>query len=447
MPSRLTGIAWLLLVPLLLVKAQEEALLHINGCPVALNTFQYQYQQQTSESVASFLPQFIDYQLQVRYALDSGLDTLTSFRHQLAYYTGKLIESYSPSTTAEVYSRQQIQTHFARLNSPQWVKVRHITYPLSQHSSAAFCKEAMLFMQQLKALVASATSFEECKKFCSLALPATLVVEELPWKPLSVFLQEWIASVGPLKLGEISEPFLSPIGIHLIELMDVRCEMPNAIELKHTPMHPTLQQQTSSLQGLISGLTASNPDFSLRLQEIKEDLLVTSLLAASPRELSTPTESQLESFFAKNRDRYHWELPHYRGVVVHCKDKATYKRWKKLLKKISPTMWDKALVELTQWVQQPEIAFESGLFQIGQNSAIDKLVFKCGSYVPTSDYPYTFVLGEKLKRPDSYHDVTEVLLLDYKRATAGAWLEGLRRMYKVELDEEVLKTVNNSASN
>ena len=62
--------------------------------------------------------------------------------------------------------------------------------------------------------------------------------------------------------------------------------------------------------------------------------------------------------------------------------------------------------------------------------------------------PYTFVMGKKLKKgPESYEDVREAVVKDYLTVYEDAWLKDLKRKYKVEINQEVLKTVNNNGSN
>ena len=95
-----------------------------------------------------------------------------------------------------------------------------------------------------------------------------------------------------------------------------------------------------------------------------------------------------------------------------------------------------------------KVRMEAGVFQIGTNRYIDKLVFKCGSFQPEPDLPYTFVMGKKLKKgPESYEDVREAVVKDYLTVYEDAWLKDLKRKYKVEINQEVLKTVNNNGSN
>ena len=59
------------------------------------------------------------------------------------------------------------------------------------------------------------------------------------------------------------------------------------------------------------------------------------------------------------------------------------------------------------------------------------------------EYPYVNVVGEKMKRPKSYKDVRTSVLSDYQDQLEKEWVESLRRKYPVEINEDVLKTVNN----
>jgi peptidyl-prolyl cis-trans isomerase SurA len=153
----------------------------------------------------------------------------------------------------------------------------------------------------------------------------------------------------------------------------------------------------------------------------------------------------LEHFFIDHRKDYQWDYPHYQGAVFHCKNKKTAKAIKKHLKRYDYSLWEEALNELNP-VYAESYQMEYGLFQIGKNEYVDKLIFKCGSYESLSDYPYTFVMGKKLKAPESYNDVRDRVLKGYLESQENLWVDALKHKYKVELNEEVLKTVNNSGN-
>jgi peptidyl-prolyl cis-trans isomerase SurA len=70
-------------------------------------------------------------------------------------------------------------------------------------------------------------------------------------------------------------------------------------------------------------------------------------------------------------------------------------------------------------------------------------VFKKGDFEPLKSYPFTVVLGEKKKGPESYHEIIPQLIRDYQNHLDALWTERLRASAKVEINQEVLKTVNN----
>ncbi|MGL5272042.1 MAG: peptidylprolyl isomerase [Phocaeicola sp.] len=453
MPSRLTGIILLLLVPTLMVKAQEEVLLHINNSPITLSEFVYQYNKSTQTNIESFVTDFVDYKLQVHYALDKKIDTIASFRKQFDYYSQKLVDSYAPSNSNKIVGRQlESKTHSSYPNSKQWIKVASLTIPLLQSATGKETAEAMQLMQQIRRSCSDNISLVALSRSFSADISSKVGMHEFPWQPLTGFLQEWIDSFRNLQQGEISQPFISPIGIHIVQMVEISNTLP--IEFNSVLNAPKLStsitsssQSSLSLDSLCGEIAIKYPEFKLRLQEVKEALLVASLKESTYSEKNRWTEEKLEEFFSKSKSEYNWEYPHYKGVVVHCKDKRLYKKWKKLLRKLPSSRWEEALRELTSFSPNSEILFETGLFQIGANKYVDKLVFHCGTSDLNVDYPFTFVLGKKLKGPESYQDVKEQLIRDYQKASEKLWIEAIRQHYKVELKEEVLKTVNNSASN
>ena len=59
-----------------------------------------------------------------------------------------------------------------------------------------------------------------------------------------------------------------------------------------------------------------------------------------------------------------------------------------------------------------------------------------------NDYPIDAVFGKKLKRPDDYNDVRQQVIEDYQAYLEQTWVASLRKRYPVEINQEVLKTVN-----
>jgi peptidyl-prolyl cis-trans isomerase SurA len=71
------------------------------------------------------------------------------------------------------------------------------------------------------------------------------------------------------------------------------------------------------------------------------------------------------------------------------------------------------------------------------------MVFKQAAQAEVNpDYPIDAVFGKKVKRPDDYNDVRQQVVEDLQDYLEQEWVADLRRRYQVEVNKEVLKTVN-----
>jgi peptidyl-prolyl cis-trans isomerase SurA len=62
-----------------------------------------------------------------------------------------------------------------------------------------------------------------------------------------------------------------------------------------------------------------------------------------------------------------------------------------------------------------------------------------------SDYPYVDLIGKRLKKgPADYRDVREKLEKECLKGKKMAQMEAFMQKYAVEIDKEVLKTVNHA---
>ena len=266
----------------------------------------------------------------------------------------------------------------------------------------------------------------------------------LPWMPVNKNMQEWIDKLESLERNKISAPFYSPMGIHIVKWIDRRQGV--SFEEKREQLLNYLEKNGNCTWKELSAEQKEELEF--RVQELQDGLLAAYLSQKYQSGDEAWNEDDLERFFKQHKSDYAWELPHYRGAVIDCKDRKTASAIKKQLKKKPVSQWKDILHTLTGDDASSKVRMEAGVFQIGTNRYIDKLVFKCGSFQPEPDLPYTFVMGKKLKKgPESYEDVREAVVKDYLTVYEDAWLKDLKRKYKVEINQEVLKTVNNNGSN
>lgn len=400
MPRGLLGILIFLLVSVSVARAQGDiVLLRIGDTQVYKSEFEYYFNRSNCNTSQEFLEDFIAYKAKALYAKELGLDTFPDFINQKMYYLQSLEGLLGKKDPVGCQSSAA---------GEEWMELWHVTCPLEQHVPKADEIKAKSFMDSISSVLKDNVVGEG-------KIGKTL------WIPRHLLLPEWDKALAGLTQGEISKPFYSPIGLHIVCWKDKRID--------EKPLEKEMDSEEVSA-------------FNYNVKEVEDALLV---MALSMNRSVSYSEEELEEFFIRYREGYQWDYPHYRGAVFHCKNKKTAKAIKKHLKRYDFSSWEEALNGLN-FVYAESYRMEYGLFQIGKNKYVDKLIFKCGSFEPLSDYPYTFVMGKKLKVPDSYKDVRDKVVKDYLDYQDRHWNDVVKHKYKVEINEEVLKTVNNSGN-
>jgi peptidyl-prolyl cis-trans isomerase SurA len=191
-----------------------------------------------------------------------------------------------------------------------------------------------------------------------------------------------------------------------------------------------------------SQLESKHDDFKFLMQEYHDGILLFEVSNKEVWEKASKDTDGLEKYFKGHQEVYRWEKPHYKGRVIYCKNKATFKLAKSLVKKSPNDSIDKYLrTRLNDSVQYVKI--DKGLYVQGENKVIDNMAFKTKEkYVPATDYPFVFISGKMLKNtPEDYTDVRGLVTADYQEFLEKDWIKTLRAKYPVVVKQDVLKTV------
>ena len=393
MPRRLLGVFMLLLVSAMFVRAQGDAvLIRVGSECVTLDEFKYCFSKSKEKRADVFVETLVRFKAMVQEAKRLGLDTLPEFRKKREYLL--------KVETERMHAKKKMFE--GRHDAEEWIKLIHVTYPLKQRGSEADERMGKHYMDSLYMAWKNQASLHER-------------VEELPWMQVRHLQAEWQSRLISLGRNEFSEPFFSPLGIHLIAWKDKR----SGKDLREE----NAQKAT------------------FRMKEIEEGLLMLALYDYLEHSVAC-TERELEMYFKAHSSEYGGGTPHYKGVVIHSRNKKVAKKVKKYLKKYPEILWEEALKRMSDKMME-QCRYETGLFPIGSNPYVDKLVFNCGSFTPLPDYPYTWVIGKKLEKgPTDYRDVRKELQRDCLKAKKNSLIEAFIQKYAVEIDKEVLKTVN-----
>lgn len=168
------------------------------------------------------------------------------------------------------------------------------------------------------------------------------------------------------------------------------------------------------------------------------------LLAREEDEIAAaqhPDSLALSGYFDRHHLEYKWDTPRFYGAVIYCVNNKIGKKVRKKMKKKSAEEWTDIVASFNK--SGETVRLEYGTYPEGTNAAVDYFEYNTGSYTPQIGFPYTALVGEKKKYPESYKEVYDKLSSDYCRDMKQQWMEHLRVIGKVEISEEVLKTVNN----
>ena len=469
-----TLIAALLLVGGAASAQDDPTVMTVNGVPVARSEFEYSYNKNNAagvidkKTVEEYVDLFVNYKLKVAAALDAKLDTLTSFKKEFAQYRDQQIRP-TMVTDADVEAEaRKVYDDTKRAIGPRGlVRPAHIFLMLGQRATAEEQERVKQRIDSIYAALKGGADFADMARRLSQDQGTAANGGLLPWIGPGQTLKEFEDKAYALKDGEMSEPFLSPAGYHIILMKghkqlepydSLRSNILSFIEKRNVRDRiasmklDTIVEQSGgkltreeAMERRADSLMAVNPDLKNLIREYHDGLLLYEISNRAVWEKAAKDEEGLEAFFKKNKKKYAWSEPRFKGMAYHVKDEADVKAVKDCVKKLKFTEWNEALRSTFNSDSVLRIRVEKGIFKKGDNGFIDSLVFGVDIPVkPVDGYPIDAVYGKMLKKgPEEYTDVRGLVTADYQDMLEKKWVAGLRRKYAVEVNKEVLATVNN----
>lgn len=198
------------------------------------------------------------------------------------------------------------------------------------------------------------------------------------------------------------------------------------------------------MDNMADSLQTIDPELKNLIREYHDGLLLYEISNREVWEKASKDEAALAAYFNKNKKKYVWDEPRFKGMAYHVKVAEDVKAVKDCVKKLKFDEWADALRKTFNNDSIIRIRVEKGLFKKGDNALIDHEVFKVDTTAtPVKDYPIDATYGKILKKgPEDYTDVRGLVTADYQDELEKEWVAGLRRKYAVEINREVLNTVN-----
>ena len=471
MKSKLLIGAMLLCGNIVFAQVDDPVVMKINGQPVSRSEFEYSFNKNNSEgvidkkSVDEYVDLFVNYKLKVEAAKEARLDTLKSYLNEFAGYRDQQIRpAMITDADIEAEARRIYEETRSRIDvNGGMTKPAHILVMVKQKADEAQQKAAKERIDSIYNALQNGADFAELAKKCSDDKGTAANGGELQWIAKGMTLKEFEDAAWALEKGQMSKPVLSPAGWHIILLKDKgnffdydsqRADIVRYIEQRglrekiiDNKLDSIGKAQNTTAEKVLEAkrleLEANDSDLRNLIKEYYDGLLLYEISNRTVWEKAAADEAGLVAYFKKNKKNYKWDAPRFKGIAYHVKDQADVKAVKDAVKGLPFDQWADKLRKTFNNDSILRIRVEKGIFKQGDNALVDREVFGVDTIAKgLKDYPIDAVYGQKLKAPKEMTDVKAQVLADYQDALEKEWVEGLRRKYAVEIDEEVLKTVN-----
>ena len=208
-------------------QTSDPVVMTINGQNVTRSEFEYSYNKNNGDeviektTVEQYVPLFVNYKLKVAAALDVRLDTLASFKAEFAKYRDQQVRpTIVTSEDVENEARKIYDDRQKMIGDKGLIRPAHILIRLAQKASSAAQDSAKARIDSIYACLRSGADFADLATRLSQDPGSAKRGGLLPWICTGQTLKEFEDVAFSLNKGEMSKPFLSPVGYHIVKMTD-----------------------------------------------------------------------------------------------------------------------------------------------------------------------------------------------------------------------------------
>lgn len=455
-------------------KADDPVIMKIAGKPVHRSEFVYSYTKNNSEgvidkkTVKEYVELFVNYKLKVQAALDEHMDTLTSYNTEFRQYRDQqILPALVSDADVEAEARNIYDNEVKRIGPDGLCQPAHIFVRLSPDADAATQAAKKQRVDSIYNALKNGEDFTVMATTKSEDPGAASHGGVIGWITHGQTFEEFDKAAFALQKGEMSQPVLSPVGWHIIKMIDrkmlepydsLRQNIMTFIErrnLRDQIAERKVMAEVEASNGTktrnqvldehSAQLQAEDSELDNLVREYHDGLLLYEISNREVWDKGAKDEAGLNAYFKKNKKNYAWDSPRYKGMAYHVKEKADVKAVAKSVKGLRFEDWNEKLRSTfnADSVAGIRIRVEKGIFKKGDNALVDSLVFgdKDAKVKHLKDYPIDAVYGKKLKAPQEMNDVRNQVVADYQAQLEKEWVAELRRRYTVEVYDDVVNTV------
>lgn len=453
-----------------LAQNDDPVIMKIAGKPVLRSEFEYSYNKNNTEgvidrkSVKEYVDLFVNFKAKVAAALDAKYDTLESFKNEYREYRDQQVMPTLIVENDVERQAQKIYNDTKEMIGPDGIiNPAHILLRVSQQADEAEMQRVKLRADSVYNAIMAGADFAELAKRISEDPGSAQQGGVIGQVTRGRTVKEFEIAAFALRDGEVSKPVASPFGYHIIKMLSheqfapydsLRQDIHNFINARGI-REAIAQEKLESImkeKGLdkndvldlrADSLAAIDQEMKYLFQEYHDGLLLFEISNKEVWEKASHDEIGLNAFFKKNKKKYMWTEPHFKGIAYRTKDAADINAVKKSIKGKPFDQWNEILRSTFNADSVLRIRAEKGIFKKGENAIIDKMVFKVDREITVNEqYPNVSVFGSVMTKPKELSDVRSLVVADYQEYMEKAWVEELRRKYPVEVYDDVLETVN-----
>jgi len=473
MKKQLILAAWLLSAMTAAAQTSDPIVMKVAGVDVPRSEFEYSYNKNNTDgvidkkTVKEYVDLFVNYKLKVQAALDARIDTTKAFLTEFAQYRDQQVRPTFVTDDDMLQEAHVVYDETVKNIGPDGlVNASHILIRTPQKATEEQLQEAKRRIDSVYTALKNGADFEELAKKVSQDPGSAQRGGVLGFFSRNQTVKEFEDAAFALQPGEMSAPVQSPYGWHIIRVterkqfedFDFHREnilkyleqrgARNAITERKLDAMVIASDSTLTKEQILEmradSLAASDLEMRYLIKEYHDGLLLYEISNNTIWEKVAKDDAALDRYFKKNKKRYTWDEPRFKGMAYHVKQQADVKAVPKCVKKLKFEDWNEALRSTFNNDSIIRIRVEKGLFKKGDNALIDREVFKVTDAKVDSvkGYPIDATYGKLLKKPQDYTDVRGLVTSDLQDEMERQWVADLRKRYTYTVNEEVLKTVN-----
>ena len=367
----------------------DPVVMRIAGEDVPRSEFEYNYNKNNSDGVIDkktvdeYVDLFINYKLKVKAALDAKLDTMTSYQKEFRTYRDQQIRPLMvPEGAEEKEAVEYYENMLKQLEGKELIQPAHIFVHVQQQATDEQQKSAKDRIDSIYFALQQGSDFAELAQKHSEDRQTAIRSGIIGWIGPHQLLKELEDAAYASEKGEVSKPFLSTVGWHIMKLMDKKPLEP------YDTLAPRIRQ-------------------FLEARGVKEKIAtqVIDSLSKSQQKSIEEIMDEASDYYAAQDDELKYLIKEYHDGLLFFE-------------------------EMQREVWQPAAADTLGLVKYFKKNK--------KRYAPTKEEAKA---GKK--KPKVWTDVSEQVVSDYQAEREQAFVEELRKRYPVIIYQDALKTVNN----